>query len=126
MHLDGMVRTDPAARIAARAKVHVDVVFAIGRERDGVYWAALRADRATGAIRRHFILNKRAAFSRRAFAAKVRLVFVPVIAQCREHRVGGGLAQAAQAPCADLLREAFEFIEVFSFRLARAEPFENV
>lgn len=120
------MRTDHPARVTSGAKVLVDLMSLIRRHRNRVNRTVLGADRATGALFSHLVLDQSPAAPGRASALQVPLIFFAEIAQGREDRIGRGFAQTAEAPLADLLGEPFEFWQVLLLALARAEPIQNV
>ena len=75
----------------------VNHVARVGRHGDGVHGAVLGAEGAAGAVVAHAILDERLALAGRTAALQVRFIFVAEIAQRGQHRVGRGLAKAAQA-----------------------------
>ena len=94
---DRLHRTNPPAHIAARAFLHIDHMPLIRRDRNRVGRTGLRALGAADAGRLHLIADQLPAFARRTAPLQMRLVFLAEIAQRGQHRVGRGLAQAAQA-----------------------------
>ena len=99
--------TDLAAGVAAGALCPVDRVSCVGRHRDGVDRAVLGTERAADAVvgdlgsairSLHLPAGQR--------PSQVGLVFVAEVPQRRQDRVGGRLAQPAEAAGADRARPA--------------------
>ena len=79
----------------------VDRVPGVGRHGDGVGRALLGAERAADALVGDAVGDQGLALARRAAARQVGLVLGAEVAERREHRVGRGAAQAADAAGAD-------------------------
>src|SRR5262249_53732387 len=96
-------------RIASRAFVQIYRVPHVWCHWNRLDRTPLRAKRATRAVFQNRILNQRRAFARRATPLKMRLVFLPEVAQRGEHRVRRGFPQTTKTAGSYLARKVFQF-----------------
>ena len=97
----------------------------IRRHGNGIHGAVLCADRTAGAVVADTVFDERGAFAGRAMALQVRLVLVAEIAQSGQHRVRGGLAEAAEAALGHLGRQPLQFLKVLAAGFAGAKAVEQ-
>src|SRR5262249_10834948 len=119
-------RADLPARIAAGAFLRIDDVPCVGRHGNGIDRAALRAKSATGAVLDDSILDQRGAFASRTASLQVRLIFIPKITECGQHRIGRGFSETAKTAGSHLIGQAFQFGQVSWLAFSSAESFEDL
>ena len=109
-----MQATDLATRVAPDARRLVDEVQLLLLTADAVGGTLLGTQRAAGALLGVDPEGDELGTAQRRAGTPVdvRLVLVAEIPQRGEHRIGGGLAESAEAAGAHLVRQALEFLEV--------------
>src|SRR5262249_1923805 len=78
------------------------------------------------AIVEHAVLDERGAFAGGTTALQMCLVILPEIAQGGQHGIRRSFSEPAEAACADLMREAFQFGKILGLALTRAQPVEDI